>query len=284
MFQYAAGRRLAHRHGAEFRLDHGFLEAARDVATSRRFELHHLNVRNGRASSADCSAIARHGLGLVSRTISGLLPLERQISRSKRVVRERSYRFDSAILDLPDNVYLEGYWQSERYFADITGILCDEFAVSTPLAGDNLRIAETMNGCCAVSLHVRRGDYVTDRRTAAIHGVCGLEYYKSAAADIIKRVDAPHFFVFSDDPLWVKENLSLPSPTTFVDHNGPDQGYEDLRLMSLCRHHIIANSSFSWWGAWLGSNPGKIVIAPKRWFNDENIDTTDLIPEVWIRI
>jgi hypothetical protein len=99
-----------------------------------------------------------------------------------------------------------------------------------------------------------------------------------------RRVSSLHFFVFSDDPAWVRENLRFAAPMTYVDHNGSGRGYEDLRLMSACRHHIIANSSFSWWGGWLGRNPEQIVIAPQKWFNRTDIDTSDLIPESWLRL
>ena len=98
------------------------------------------------------------------------------------------------------------------------------------------------------------------------------------------RVRNPHFFVFSDEPAWVKSNLRVDVPMTCLEHNGPEKGYEDLRLMSLCRHHIIANSSFSWWGAWLSDYSGKIVIAPQKWFKRDDIDTSDLLPESWLRL
>lgn len=284
MFQYAAGRRLAHVHGTELLLDHSFLETAQDIATPRSYELNHLDVHCGRASAADCSAVAMHGLKGARRWLMAIRPLPQQLSRSDRTIRERSKRFDPDFLDLPDNVYLEGYWQSECYFADIAGIIREEFRVHTPLAGENQRIADAMNGCCAVSLHVRRGDYVSDRQTAAFHGVCGLDYYTRGVEKLVQQVNTPHFFVFSDDIAWAKEHLRLDHPVTFVGHNPSVSGYEDLRLMSLCRHHIIANSSFSWWGAWLNARPDKIVIAPSRWFNDPAIDTCDLIPASWQRI
>ena len=135
-----------------------------------------------------------------------------------------------------------------------------------------------------MSIHVRRGDYVSDAITQEIHGLSPLEYYAAAIQHIAHVAVQPHFFVFSDDPSWVRQNLHIDYPTTYVEHNTADRNYEDLRLMSLCRHHIIANSTFSWWGAWLGSNRAKMVIAPKRWFNTPDKDTRDLIPRSWIQL
>ena len=284
MFQYAAGRRLAHVHGTELRLDHSFLETARDIATPRRYELCHLNVSCSRASRDDCSAVAMHGLIGPRRWIMANRPLSLQLSLSGCTIQERSFCFDPAFFTLPDNVYIEGYWQSERYFSDITGIIREEFSFQEPLSGENLRIADAINSCCAVSLHIRRGDYVSSKQTAAVHGVCSLNYYSRAVKKLAEQEPDPHFFVFSDDITWVMEHLRIDYPVTFVGHNTADRGYDDMRLMSQCRHHIIANSSFSWWGAWLNPRPDKVVIAPSRWFSDPAIDTSSLIPASWHRI
>lgn len=124
----------------------------------------------------------------------------------------------------------------------------------------------------SVSLHVRRGDYVRNSRTNATHGVCSIEYYQSAIEYILERVKHPILYVFSDDIEWVKQNLRTHLPTEYIDHNQGAASHFDMRLMSLCRHHVIANSSFSWWGAWLNPDPNKIVIAPRKWFA-ANIDT-----------
>jgi len=284
MFQYAIGRNLAHRHRTELKLDHTFLELSRNIATPRQYELDCFNVSCSRASRADCSAVAQSGRKGVNLWIMSVQPIAWQMAWSQRVIREHSCRLGPYLLDASDNIYLQGYWQSELYFADIAEILRKEFQVRTPLAGENLRIAAAIKNCCSVSVHIRRGDYVTDQKTAAIHGVCSLKYYTSAVEMLIKELPAPHYFVFSDDIAWAKANLCLNHPMTFVDHNAADKGHEDLRLMSLCRHHIIANSSFSWWGAWLNPCPEKIVIAPDRWFNDPTKDTSDLIPASWRKI
>jgi hypothetical protein len=119
-----------------------------------------------------------------------------------------------------------------------------------------------------------------------VHGLCSLDYYQEAVKRLSAQVSNPHFFVFSDDPAWTQENLRIAHPTTYVTHNDGAQAHEDMRLMSLCKHHIIANSSFSWWGAWLAAHPDQIVYAPARWFNrpDWSVDTRDLLPEHWQKI
>jgi hypothetical protein len=197
------------------------------------------------------------------------------------VIAERHFHFDPRILDLPGNVYLDGYWQSEKYFKDIESIIRSEFIVKTMSDPANEAMSERICGTESVSVHVRRKDYVSDSATSRIHGGCSLAYYYAAAERIARAVAEPHFFVFSDDAQWARENLDLKYPTTFVTHNGPDKNYEDLRLMTLCNHHIVANSTFSWWGAWLSINPDKMVIAPRKWFAESDLDCRDLIPDSW---
>lgn len=140
-----------------------------------------------------------------------------------------------------------------------------------------------MQQCESVSVHVRRGDYVTLASASAYHGLCTLDYYHRAIRHVAERVANPTLFVFSDDPEWTKANLHSPFPTHYVDHNPAGKAFQDLRLMSLCRHHILANSSFSWWGAWLSRSNGGLVIAPERWYA-VNRPTPDLIPARWIRM
>jgi Glycosyl transferase family 11 len=132
-------------------------------------------------------------------------------------------------------------------------------------------------------LHIRRGDYVQNPKASAVHGTSTLDYYSEAIQLMIGEVGMPHVFIFSDDIDWVKGNLIIPSPHTFVCQNIGADSYRDMQLMSLCKHNIIANSSFSWWGAWLNPNPEKIVIAPKQWFVNAN-NTVDLLPSTWITL
>src|SRR5262245_48269614 len=143
---------------------------------------------------------------------------------------------------------------------------------------------EAMRRVPSVSLHVRRGDYVRDPALNRIHGTCSLEYYADAIDYVAQRVPGARFFVFSDDLRWVEHNLPIRHPVEYVRHNTGQQGHEDIRLMSHCQHHIIANSGFSWWGAWLDPRPEKIVCAPARWFADDRYDTRDVIPASWVKL
>jgi len=111
-----------------------------------------------------------------------------------------------------------------------------------------------------------------------------MDYYRAAMKLVAEKNPDARFFVFTDDPDWVGKNMSFAYPVTLLTHNNADKNYEDLRLMSLCRHNIVANSSFSWWGAWLNANTEKIVIGPKKWFNDAALDTKDLVPDGWLRL
>lgn len=168
--------------------------------------------------------------------------------------------------------YLLGYWQSEQYFSRFAASIRSDFTFRQPLSGRNAVLAERISACSAVSLHVRRGDYVSDPKNLGKHGVCSLDYYRDAIRAISRQVKDPAFFVFSDDMDWVRNNLDIGAACHFVDHNTGPESFNDMRLMSLCRHHVMANSSFSWWGAWLSPFEDKQVIAPKRWFvsRDDN--------------
>jgi len=135
----------------------------------------------------------------------------------------------------------------------------------------------------SVSVHIRRGDYISNPITNQYHGSLDIGYYQNALKIMLKKINNPHFFVFSDDYEWAERNIKSDSPITYIKHNSA-KNYEDLRLMSMCKHHIIANSSFSWWGAWLASNKNKMVIGPQKWFLGKKYNDADRMPENWIRI
>ncbi len=200
------------------------------------------------------------------------------------VVQERYFHFDPEVLEHIGSVYLSGYWQSYRYFDNIASILRREFSVRSRQMGDNLAMAQLIASTQSVSLHVRRGDYVSCSLAMRRHGVCPLEYYDAAIRIMADRMNSPHFFIFSDDIPWVQTHIQLQYPCTYVTHNGVANDYEDLRLMSQCKSHIIANSTFGWWGAWLSQAPEKIVIAPRSWFAGLDYNTGDLIPSSWLRL
>lgn len=174
--------------------------------------------------------------------------------------------------------YLKGYWQSEKYFLDFSDDLRKEFTF--PLLKDekNIEIANQIKSTNAVSIHIRRGDYLNSGRNFALD----LNYYRMAMAYIYQKINNPVFYVFSDDMKWAEEIFNDLNIILINWNVGPNS-YIDMQLMSLCKHNIIANSSFSWWGAWLNTNADKIVIAPAKWMPHHESDN-DLIPDGWIRI
>jgi hypothetical protein len=208
-----------------------------------------------------------------------------RLLRGHYFIVEQQFRYDKELQDLPSRgAYLQGYWQSERYFKRHTDALRREFVFKSAPTGRNRALAHQIRQNVSVSLHIRRGDYASRPKTLAYHGLCEPEYYFRAIEYIRRHVPKFRLFAFSDDPQWVAGTLRPRYPDmVVVDHNAGDQSHNDMRLMSLCNHHIIANSSFSWWGAWLNPNPNKIVIAPNDWFAN-GPGTVDLIPEKWVRL
>ena len=191
--------------------------------------------------------------------------------------------FHSEILNLPNNVYLNGYWQSEKYFNNIEDIIRKEITFKKEPNDLNKKHIDKIISANSVSVHIRRGDYMNNPSTKKKLGLCSDEYYFKAINYIAENIENIHFFIFSDEPQIAKNLLEkIKHPKTFI-YNNNDNGSEDLRLMSYCKHNIIANSSFSWWGAWLNKNNNKIVTAPKHWFN-YNPNPNDLILDTWIRI
>ena len=283
LFQYALGRRIALAHHVPLKLDIFGFDTMSESDTPRRYELHHFTIAAGLASQAEVALVTgANRLGLQGR-LWRFLPARRPYYK-RAWVKQQGFPFDPNILKVSKNVYLSGWWTTEKYFKDIEPVIRQDFTLKYPLEGINAELAVRIQTCDSVSLHIRRGDYISNPITHQFHGVCSLEYYLTAIARLKEQIKAPHFFVFSDDIQWGKEHLRLEDPGTFVDHNGGEKNYEDLRLMSRCKHHIIANSTFSWWGAWLSTHPEKIVFAPKKWFRDPSVDARDVCPESWHRL
>ena len=198
----------------------------------------------------------------------------------KKIIYDNGFVFDERVLNLRDNKYLMGNWLSPKYFQDIRNILLGEIVLDKQLPEKTKTILNDIESCNSVSVHIRRGDYVKYPKL----GVCSDDYYKEAFEYFKKNITNPTFFVFSDEMDYVRKNLYFPENTHFVS-NSNIKDYEELVLMSKCSHNIIANSSFSWWGAWLNQNPNKIVIAPKIWRADGK-SIADYVPKElnWIRI
>ena len=197
----------------------------------------------------------------------------------KTYYREKDISYKEEIWKMT-NGYFHGFWQSEKYFYDIEDILRNEFVLSDTVQFDlvnrqmQLKIKEDQK---AVSVHIRRGDYLENPMYGCI---CTEEYYKKAIDYIKQRVENAKFYLFSNDMPYVQDRFR-GEEFVYVENNSEDKGYIDLYLMSLCKHHIIANSSFSWWGAWLNAAKSKIVVAPSIWLT--NAPARDVVPDTWIR-
>ena len=274
MFQYAAARALSLANDVPLRLD------VRDFAGYRLhqgFELSRVFVCNPEiATDEDVRDLLGWRASWFARKI--LTRPGFAVLRGSRLVVEPQFNYWPDIRLVSHNTYLVGYWQSEKYFSDASECIREDFVFRQSFSGQNVEIARKIDKTTAVSLHVRRGDYISHAKTNAVLGLCSLSYYREAIMHIAERVENPEFFIFSDDIAWVKECLEIDFPCNYVDHNQGSESYNDMHLMSLCRHHIIANSSFSWWGAWLGSNIDKIIIAPRNWFATGK-DVKDLYPD-----
>jgi hypothetical protein len=274
MFQYAAGRALAAATGVPLRVD------LQDLGSSTSHGGYALadtfGLQPQRATRDDLRAV------LGARYFLRRLMLHRRGSllRNGRVVVEPHFRYWPGLWSVRAPCYLSGYWQSPMYFGPVAAQIRSDFAFPWSLSPEGLRFAETIASSCAVSIHVRRGDYAANPATLKMHGLCSLDYYQRAISHIASRVERPKFFVFSDDMEWSMANLKIPFETCYVGAQQKLPAREDLRLMSLCRHHVIANSTFSWWAAWLNSRVDKIVCAPQQWFADSQ-DVGSLFPTEW---
>lgn len=276
MFQYAAGRALALIHQVPLGLD---------TSAFTSYTLHQ-GLELSRVFGLDLPQVAdsqlRKSFGWrvspLAKRLAGRWPYFPLASR--HVIIEPHLDYWSGILKAPAEAYLIGYWQSDLYFRESKDNIRSDFQFKTPLEGRALDWAERIQAVPSVSLHIRRGDYITNPTAAAYHGICSLNYYKEAISRIAQQINQPEFFVFSDDLAWARSNLKSQHQMHFVDCNSGANSYRDMQLMSLCRHHIIANSSFSWWGAWLSPCASKRVFAPARWFAGRQTPK-GLLPSDW---
>jgi hypothetical protein len=282
MFQYALGKQLSLSRAAELMLDlsvyaHPDRNGPED--TIRDYRLDDLNIQAGTVLDGDLKRITRLTQGNIHRICYHIPGLKWTWVSEGGVTRGLD---DFA--QIAGNLYLDGWWQSERYFRSIREVLLKEFTPRIPFQIESQRVLSQIESCTAVSIHVRRGDYVHNPITNAYHGVCSMDYYQAAIRIIDAQVQSPHFFVFSDDLSWVRENLPISHPVEYVSIQEPDLDVKEMALMSHCKHHIIANSSFSWWGAWLNARPDKIVIGPKKWFAQDRDESDWRTPSGWLRV
>jgi hypothetical protein len=291
MFQYAAGRRLSILHNTDLKLDTNQFQ----YYEGRSYSLQPFRIQGHLATPNEIAAVRGRDKRRWSRLAFEASQVLKPYYR-RSVFREKSlYQYDSKILKTQPDVYLEGYFQAQQYFAAIEDVIRSEFTIEVAQDAQSRDLAEQIAATRSVSVHVRRGDYVSVPHIQRIHNVCGLSYYRKCIGLMATQLADPHFFVFSDDPDWVRANLDaghlrLDFSATVVSHNGRKRAYEDLRLMSACKHNIIANSSFSWWGAWLNPDPNKIVMAPARWVKPSPDDSRpptsgcQIVPDSWTQI
>jgi hypothetical protein len=279
MFQYAAGKALALRYSTSVKVDDSFLKKpAQGIDTQRYFELDIFETPVLIASHNETEKYLKRVNNKFFRELQRRLPF---LFKSLRAVESGS-TYHVEFEHYPENTYLDGFWQSELYFAKYEKEIRKLFKFRKDIISSNEDMVSRINlAVNPVSLHVRRGDYVKNPEANKFHGLCSIDYYAEAIKLITSQVPNVTLFVFSDDIPWCKENFKFNLPIEFIETNNP---HSDLYLMTQCAHNIIANSSFSWWGAWLNNNSNKIVVAPKQWFANKDINTKDVIPEKWIKI
>lgn len=277
-FQYALGRQLSELNGSVIKLD---ITSFKQDPFQREFSLEKYATKINIANIHEINLLRSQPQHVFIRIARMALKLGPK-STSTHIL-EKNRKFDPKILNLKDNVYLEGYWQSEKYFSGVANNIRKELQLKKPIPSEYQKSAEKIRSTKAVSLHIRRGDYISNPAVRLKHGYCSDNYYQKSIEFICSIIPDATFFIFSDEIEWVKINFRINQPSEFVslqEHNDP---HEELRLMSLCQHNIIANSSFSWWAAWLNGNSDKLVLAPRQWLQ-RSIDTPDIIPKSWVKI
>lgn len=284
MFQYALGRNLAFRNNTELKLDLRMLldRTPQENSVFRDYDLEIFKLEANFSTEKNLLGFNKSVWGsITSKIIAKFLP--NYLDRVNKIVRETQYNFDKSILNTPDNHYVDGYWQSEKYFKEIESTIRSDFSFRNSIISESEIIADHIRGSNSVCINVRRTDYVT-----IYNAFIGTEYIQNGVKIILERIKDPEFFVFSDDVQWCQENIKLDYPVHFIGHEHAGLKFGNyMQLMTLCRHMIIPNSSFAWWAAWLNQNPDKMIIAPKNWLNAEVLDeqiNADRVPNGWIAV
>jgi hypothetical protein len=274
LFQYAYGRAISLNSGADLALDRSLLEVADGTVTHRNYEL---DVYGIRARDATPNELRRSRRAMRWPWLSDMK------------MRTDSPRLYSELLCKPQrDTLLVGFWQSEMCFVSYAAEIAEELTPRRALSAQSNDLAQIARASPSVAVHVRRGDYVSLQAAAKFHGTLPLSYYQRAARRIQDHEERPCWFVFSDDIEWCRDALLfLGESAIFVGHNQGRDAWQDLHLMSLCQHHIIANSSFSWWGAWLSERRGRVgqmIHAPARWFTKSDPFAEYRIPQRWTKL
>ena len=281
MFQYAAARRLAVINRTTMKMDLGFLldRTPRENFFYRNYQLNLFNIQERIADPDEAAFYSGKQTGFFNKCMARLKT--RNLLGKPVHIYEPHFHFYPELLFAPENSYLEGYWQSEKYFKEIETVIRAEFTFKNDLDEKARELASRIQSVNSLCIHVRRCDFVGN----PTHGVMGVKYYQDGVNILTGIISSLQIFVFSDDIPWCKQNLVFQVPTFFIeDDNAGEKLGDHLHLMTLCKYFIIPNSAFGWWAAWLCSFPDKIIIAPKQWFLIVQHNTRDLIPDQWIRI
>lgn len=276
LFQYAFARQLSLKYGAKIYFDTGFYKTEYSRVTNRSFKLNKFNI-----AYSDVNIISDYLLKATRR-----LPL-RNLPPLIKYINEKQFHFDKQVSqEKAMFLVTNGYWQSEKYFIGAEKTIRSELTFTNKHSMEFYHYLNLIQKAeNPISVHIRRGDYVHHPIFSQTFGFIGEAYYHRALELMNARQNQPSYFIFTDDQEWAEHHIPQHISKVFVKNSGEDADLDDLHLMSLCNHHIIANSSYSWWGAWLGTNLGKMVIAPQNWFkNKPDSDTKDLLPDSWLKI
>lgn len=277
MFQYASAKSMAKRLNKELYIDLGHYDKYDD----RTFKLKEIfNIDDTVLSYKDIPLVYKI---YKNRYINFIIRKSKMnIGLKNKFIYQKHFDIDRRLIenDNKNNFYLDGYWQNEEYFVEYDDYIRNKFKLKCEIRKEVLDKINEINTDNSVSVHIRRGDYM-NIKNIELYGICPIEYYKNSIKYIADKISEPKFYFFSDDIDWVKENLNIEYECEFIDGRYDD--FEELYMMSKCKHNIIANSSFSWWGAWLNTNPDKIIIAPKKWTNRLNT-SEQILPKNWIKM
>ena len=278
MFQYAFGRSISTKLNTDFQLDlSSLLDRSKGDFVYRDYDLDIFNVQPKFTTPPD---LLRTMYRIKSSKLSKLV--KQQATWGKSYVKEKHFHLVKEVIDHPtDNTLYDGWWQSGKYFDAVAHTIRKEFTFVDPIIAQSKALFEKIQQTNAICLNVRRTDFL---KVSALN-TTNLDYFLNAAKYMAQQVDQPHFYIFSDDIEWSAANIKLDHPTTVVRHEHKGRKFGNyLQLMIACKHYIIPNSSFAWWSTWLNPSKEKIVVAPKNWFHDSPFDTSDLVPQNWIRL
>ena len=281
MFQYAFGKHLALLTQSELVLDLAYIQSKlpfKKFSTPMQYELDIFNL------NVDYKSLYfSNGITYPLAKLEYYFKTKRNSNNYSTLI-ESGMQFNARYLEKDEPLFIQGNFQSELYFKDIEADIREDFKFIHLLEEENQQILNQIKSSNSVSIHIRRGDYLSIKNNASKFRALELDYYKNAMSILENKMENITYFVFSDDINWVKENLKTHAKTIFINHNKGKSSYIDMQLMSNCQHNIIANSTFSWWAAWLNANKNKIVVAPKTWFLIDELNQNDIVPISWISL